>query len=235
ITVSSADLTPPTVTAPAPITIYATVPGGATPGTVPALATFLTGASAIDDQPGVPTAQTPTLNGVAITATTVFALGANTVTFAFRAGAGTGGPATSVVTVLAGRPTLTVGLVGVAVTGTGQQTVTLRLTNTGAGTALNVNAALSGLKTQQGTGTMTVVSGLPANNPLLAPGQSFDFPIVVNVPPTVLRCLLSLSLTMSDSTGAPISAVVAQTIVPVDVTPPTVLNNGPTLGLTRTS
>ena len=58
------------------------------------------------------------------------------------------------------------------VAGPGQQTVTLRLTNTGAGNALNLNVALSSLRTLTGTGTVTLVSGLPANSPLLGPGQS---------------------------------------------------------------
>jgi hypothetical protein len=171
--------------------------------------------------------QPPTLNGIAVGAGTIFALGANTVTFTFTDGAGHTGTATSVVTVLAGRPALAVSLVGIAVAGPGQQTVTLKLTNTGAGNALNLSVALSSLRTLTGTGTVTVASGLPATSAVLGPGGSLTLPILVNVPSTVLRFALSLALTITDSTGAALSSASTQTIFPIDVTAPFVTNNGP--------
>jgi hypothetical protein len=229
------DVTPPTVTPPAPTTVFATVAAGATPATAPSLAAFLSGATAVDDGPSSPAAQPPTLNGIAITGTTVFTLGNNTVTFAFRDAAGNVGTATSVVTVVGGRPSLSIALVSVIVSGSGQQTVTLRLTNTGTGNALSVNAAPSSLRTLAGTGTVTIASGLPTNSPLLGPGQSLNLPILVNVPATVLRFALSLGLTTTDYTGALLSSVATQTIFPIDVTPPTVLNNGPTITPARLS
>jgi hypothetical protein len=222
------DLAPPTVTPPASITVYATTPTGATAATLPALAAFLNGATAVDDSGAAPTPQPPQLNGAAVTATTEFPIGVNTVAFSFTDAAGHVGTATSTVTVLAGRPAFSVSIVG-AIAAAGQQSTTLRVTNTGAGNALGLSVALASLRTLAGSGTVTLVSGLPATVAVLVPGQSFDIPVVINVPTTVTRFALSESLATTDYTGAILSTSATQTIFPADVTAPTVLNNGPAL------
>ena len=227
-------MTPPTVTAPATIAVYATVAGGATPGTLPALAEFLTGATAVDDAPVAPVQQTPRLNGAAITDTTVFAPGLNTVTFSFIDAAGNVGTADSVVVVIGGgQPSLSVALVG-TIAAAGQQNATLRVTNNGTANALNLNISLGSTKTLVGTGTVTLVSGLPAAIPLLGPSQSFDIPIAVNVPTTVQRFTLSEGLTMTNYAGAALSTTATQAIIPKDVTAPTI-TVGPSITVTSTS
>jgi Tol biopolymer transport system component len=227
------DVVSPTVTPPAPITVYATGPTGATQALLPALAQFLAGATAVDNVAAAPVQQPPQLNGAPILPTTVFALGANTVTFRFTDAAGNVGTGTSIVTVLSGRPALSASLVG-TITNAGQQAVTLRVNNTGAGNALNLNVALSAVRTLTGTGAVTVVSGLPASAPLLGPGQSLDIPIVVNVPSTVQRFALTEGLTMADHMGASLSTTATQTVIPVDDVGPTI-TLGPSITVTSTS
>jgi hypothetical protein len=228
------DATPPTVTPPAPITVYATSPAGATPNVLPALAAFISGATAVDDGPTAPLQQPPLLNGAIIGSTTVFPPGVDTVLFTFTDGQGHVGTAISTVTVLTGTPTVAVSLVGTIAATTGQG-ATLHVTNTGGGNALGLSVSLTSLRTLSGTGTVTLASGLPATIPLLSPGQSLDIPLVINVPATVTRFAISESLTMTAFTGAPLSTAATQTIFPVDVTAPTVLNNGPALVPARTS
>jgi hypothetical protein len=154
--------------------------------------------------------------------------------FTFTDSEGNVGTAVSTVTVLAGGPTLSVGLVG-TIAATAGQSATLHVTNTGAGNALGLTVSLTSLRTLGGTGTVTLASGLPATTPLLSPGQSFDIPLVIDVPTTVTRLALSESLTMTDYAGAALSTAATQAIFPVDVTAPTVPNNGPGLVPARTS
>jgi hypothetical protein len=229
-----ADVTPPTVTPPAPITVYATLPTGATQALLPALSQFLLGATAVDNASAPPVQQAPQLNGAVIVPTTVFTLGANTVTFSFTDAAGNLGTATSVVTVVGGAPSLSVALVG-TIAAQGAQNATLRITNNGTGNALSLAIALASLRTLAGTGNVTLVSGLPATVPLLGPAQSYDIPIVLNVPSTVRRFAVSEALTTTDYTGALRSTTATQTVFPIDVTPPTLLNNGPTIVPARVS
>jgi Tol biopolymer transport system component len=229
-----ADVTPPTVTPPAAIAVYATVPGGATAGTLPALADFLAGATAVDDAPAAPVGQPPQLNGAAITDTTVLAPGLNSVTFIFTDTAGNVGTATSVVAVIGGgRPSLVVSLVG-TIPAAGNQNVTMRVTNNGTGNALGVNIALSSVRTLAGTGNVTLVSGLPAGVPLVSPGQSLDVSIVLNVPSTVRRFAISETVTMTDHMGASLTTTASQTVFPTDVTRPTIVS-GPTTTVTSTT
>jgi hypothetical protein len=138
------------------------------------------------------------------------------------------------VTVVGGQPSLSVGIVGMAVQEPGRQIATLRVSNDGTGNAFNLNIVLSNLKTLVGTGDVTLAGGLPASLPILSPGQSIDLPIVLDVPSTVLRFLLSEGLTMTDYTGAILSMNATQTIVPVDTTPPRILI-GPSASATSTT
>jgi hypothetical protein len=235
------DVTPPIVTAPAPITVYATQLGGTTPGTS-AVGVFLAAATAVDDGPAAPVQLSPMLNGAPVTTATLFALGANTVTFTFVDAAGHAATATSVVTVTGGRPSLAVRFVG-TIEASVNQHATLRVTNTGAGPALKVNASLSSIRTLAGSGTVTLASGLPAGVPtgappasrFILPGESYDIPIGLNVPFSVSRFVLSEALTMTDSTGTPLTSTAAQTVFPApDTTPPTI-TVGPAIRVTSSS
>lgn len=208
------DVTAPVVTAPAPITVYATTPLGA-PASVPAIGPFLMGATAADDGPSAPLQLSTTLNGVAITSTTVFAIGPNVVTFSFSDAAGHVGTATSVVTVVAGRPQLSVSLASsVGSPQPGQRLVSLRVINNGTGYALNASAALGSLRTLMGSGAVTLVSGLPAVLPNLAPGETTTIQILLNVPATVRRFAITEGFTVNDHTGTLLTSTFTQTIFP---------------------
>lgn len=226
------DETAPTVTPPADITVHATIPEGATAATVSALQLFLLGATAVDDV-SEPVQQPATVNGIAITPNTVFVLGTNVVTFSFTDAAGNVGTATSLVTVVGGRPSLSLALLG-PIAAAGPQAVTLRVSNNGTGNALGANVTLSGVRTLAGTGSVTLTSGLPASLPLLGPGQSFDIALVLNVPSTVLRFAMSEAMTMRDYAGQVLSGVATQTIFPLDVTAP-IIWVGPTATVTATT
>jgi hypothetical protein len=95
---SGPDLTPPVVTAPAPISVTAEEPGGIRGGSA-ALAAFLAGGSASDDRDPAPTRLAPQLGAIDIVATTLIPLGDSTITFRFRDAAGNVGTATSTITV----------------------------------------------------------------------------------------------------------------------------------------
>ena len=90
VTVTVVDTNPPVVTAPADIRVEAKSPTG-TPATNPAIAAFLTGASAVDDEDGVP---------VTTKAPSVFPLGPTVVTFSATDSAGNAGTAQTTVAVV---------------------------------------------------------------------------------------------------------------------------------------
>jgi len=90
-TVTVTDLSPPTVTAPAPISVTSTN-GGELPATTPAIAAFLTGASASDAVDG-------TISLISHNAPSTFPLGTTLVTFGASDAAGHQGSASASVTV----------------------------------------------------------------------------------------------------------------------------------------
>jgi hypothetical protein len=94
--------TPPTVTAPSPLAISATDLAGATADNSPLLTAFLVGDAATDDADSPLYRVGPSVDGVAVTGTTLFPLGTTTVTFEFEDVSGNSGTASSTVTVTAG-------------------------------------------------------------------------------------------------------------------------------------
>jgi hypothetical protein len=160
----------------------------------------------------VPQQLPPQLNTLTITDTTVFAIGSNTVTFSFRDASGHVGTATSIVTVLE-HPVVSVVVAGMTTPAAGKRVVTLRLTNTGTGKAVDLSVVLSSVRLGGG-GAVQVTSGFPMSIPLLAPGQSVDLQVAVNVPSPMPRFGLTETITMRDSTGTVITATVSQTIFP---------------------
>jgi hypothetical protein len=79
------DTRPPVVTAPRPLTVGCSAPGGATAATSPALASFLRGGTAVDRVDPFPARLAPTLAGAPVTDTTLFPADnrARPVTFSF--------------------------------------------------------------------------------------------------------------------------------------------------------
>lgn len=107
------DTRPPSVVAPAPLTTSCTTAGGATRATSPALAAFLSAATASDRADAAPVALAPQLAGVDIGATTLFPADnlTRTVSFRFRDRAGNVGQASAGVKVSDGvRPNVAVAL-----------------------------------------------------------------------------------------------------------------------------
>lgn len=106
------DTTPPVVTAPAPITIEATEPSGATGSASAVLAAFLAGGSATDNVDPSPVRLTPQFNGADATNATLFPIGTSTVTFRFQDASTNVGTADSTVTVTAPPPTCAADVTG---------------------------------------------------------------------------------------------------------------------------
>ena len=98
------DTTPPAVTAPAPVTIEATEPSGATGSASAVLAAFLAGGSATDTVDPSPVRLTPQFNGADVTNATLLPIGTSTVTFRFQDASTNIGTADSTVTVTAPPP-----------------------------------------------------------------------------------------------------------------------------------
>jgi hypothetical protein len=107
------DTRPPTVTAPAPLVTACTTAGGSTRASSPALAAFLSSASASDLGDAAPVALAPQMGGVDIAPTTLFPADnlTRTVSFRFRDRAGNEGQANSSVKVSDGvKPNVTLTL-----------------------------------------------------------------------------------------------------------------------------
>ncbi|MCE7959352.1 MAG: hypothetical protein DYH06_15655, partial [Acidobacteria bacterium ACB2] len=102
-TAVTADAQAPTVTAPTDVVVFQSLCcatfGGADPTTSPALAAFLSGATATDDCVAAATALAPQAGGFDVTGTTCFEVGTTTVTFRFSDAAGNVGTDTADVTV----------------------------------------------------------------------------------------------------------------------------------------
>lgn len=96
-----ADTQAPTVTAPAPIEIAATEPGGTRGTASPQLASFLNAGSATDDTDPSPVRLDPLVDGEVADFTTLFPVGLTTVTFRYQDAAGNLGTANTTVRVTA--------------------------------------------------------------------------------------------------------------------------------------
>jgi uncharacterized repeat protein (TIGR01451 family) len=93
------DNAPPVVMPPAGIVIFATEAGGSRANASTQLATFLAGATAVDDVDPFPSLLLPQVAGADVSLSTLFPLGTTVVTFRFQDASGKIGSATSTVTV----------------------------------------------------------------------------------------------------------------------------------------
>jgi hypothetical protein len=96
----------------------------------------------------------------------------------------------------------------------GTRNVNFTLSNNGAGTAYNAQiTAVTSVTTTGGSGTITLVSGVPGPSPgaQLAPGGSVTVPLVFNWPTTATKAAITLRITATDATGT-VSYPVTQTV-----------------------
>jgi hypothetical protein len=201
------DATPPTVTAPAPLTIEATQSNGATASSSAALAQWLASATAADLVDASPT------GGAAVSSSMVFPVGTTTVTFRFVDKSGNIGTATSTLTIVArGVPKMAVSIAGRgAVSGT-RQYVDLKFTNSGGGSVLRATTLLVPIPVR-GLGLIRVVSpGQPISIGDLAPGASRTIRIVLDVPVAVREFLLVEAGAFWTSSGTPAAFAETQTL-----------------------
>jgi hypothetical protein len=78
------------------------------------------------------------------------------------------------------------------------------LSNNGAGIAYNAQiAAITSITTTGGTGSVTLVSGIPGPNPgaQLGTGAKVNVPLVFNWPATATRVSITFRLNATDATG----------------------------------
>jgi hypothetical protein len=96
----------------------------------------------------------------------------------------------------------------------GTRNVNLILADNGAGTAYNAQiTAVTAITTTGGSGTVTLVSGVPGPSPgaTLASGGSVTVPLVFNWPTTATRANITIRMTATDSTGT-VTYPVTQTV-----------------------
>jgi hypothetical protein len=99
----------------------------------------------------------------------------------------------------------------------GTRVVNMILSNNGAGLAYNAQiTAVTAITIIAGTGTVTLVSGVPGPNPgvQLSPGGSVTVPLVFNWPTTVTKASFTIRMTAIDATGT-VSYPVTQTVASV--------------------
>ena len=210
--------TPPVVTPPAAISIPATQAAGATSGAWPALAAFLSAATATSSVSPAPTQLAPQVGGVAVTSATLFPIGTTSVTFSFKDANGNIGSAISTVTVAVGVPRITGSSAGVGTDPSGAVFVKVALTNTGTGNARNLKINTLVFRTLSGTGTVTYNTALSPSLPLtignLDVGASITTTIFVNVPSTVTRMSITESGPVQDVTGTNFNYSTAEAVIP---------------------
>ncbi len=201
------DTTPPVVTAPPAITVEATQSSGATASSSPALAQWLASATAVDLVDGAPT------GGAQATPSTVFPVGTTTVTFRFVDKKGNAGVATSRVTVVSGKPRITVSIAGRGPVSGTKQYVDLRFTNSGGASALRGTTLLVPVAVR-GYGLIKVASpSQPIAIGDLGPGASRVIRVVLDVPATVKEFLLVEAGAYWLTSGAPAAFAETQTLV----------------------
>ena len=216
--VVTAPATSPVVTAPASISIPATQATGATAAASPALAVFLAGATAVENITPAPVQLPPQAGGVAVTSTTLFPVGATTVTFSFKDSNGNVGSATSTVTVAVGVPRITGSMAGVGSDPSGATYFNVVLTNTGTGNAVNLVINTLTVRVLSGTGTVTYDAALSPALPLslgnLSVGTALTTRIYLNVPSTATRISITEGGPVQDVTGTNYSYSTAEAVVP---------------------
>jgi hypothetical protein len=209
--VTVVDTTAPVVTAPAPITLSATLSGGASGASSSTLAQWLASATALDAVDPSPQ------GGAQATPSTVFPVGTTTVTFAFADASGTVGTATSTVTVTAPTPTTLPARIAVSIAGRGvvsgsRQYVDLTFANTGGATAVRTTTLLVPVAVR-GYGLIRVVSpGQPVVIGDLAAGATRTIRVVLDVPATVKQFLLVEAGAYWTSAGTPAAFAEMQTL-----------------------
>jgi hypothetical protein len=209
------DNEPPEVTPPASITVAATEALGARGAASPALALFLAGGTATDNEDPSPTRLAPQVAGANVDDTTLFGLSTTTVTFRFQDVAGNVGSATANVTVIVGRPRLVGTIAGKSTPTPGVRDVDLVLMNTGTGNARDVKVSQIQFKTLSGSGTVTFASSpLPLMIGSLDIGASTTVRLRLNVPATVKRFSITEGGALKDVGGTSFSFSLAQSVIP---------------------
>ena len=183
------DTTPPLVTAPAALAIPATEFAGTRASSWPGLAAWLTSATARDLADTDPVALTADINGVPITGSTLFRIGATPVRFTFRDAAGNVGSATSTVNVSVGSARFETALVGSGTLPNGRRYVDLSVRNTGTGIAQWTTMVVVALPAK-GFGIITVRTPQPISIGDLSPGASRTVRIEMTIPGSVKEVLL---------------------------------------------
>jgi hypothetical protein len=211
--------TPPVVTPPANISIPATQAGGATGSASPALAAYLAGGSAVASSGPAPTRLPPQVGGVLVSNSTLFPVGITTVTFLFEDSSGNIGSATSTVTVTLGTPRITGSIAGVGTDpSSGATYVNIVLTNTGTGSAQNLQIGSLGLRVLSGTGTVAYNSTLSPSIPItignLAVGAAVTTRVYLNLSGTVTRIALTESGPVQDVLGTNYTYSTSEALVP---------------------
>ncbi len=209
---------PPAVTPPASISIPATQATGATGGASPTLASFLAGASATGGSGSPLTQLSPQVGGVAVSATTLFPVGATTVTFRFEDPSGNIGSATSAVTVTLGTPRITGSISGVGTDPSGATYVNVVLTNTGTGNAQNLIINSLVFRTLSGTGTVTYDTTLSPKLPITIGNLYLGAPVTtrvyLNVPGTATRISITEDGSVQDVLGTNYNYSAAESVIP---------------------
>jgi len=211
------DTTPPVVTPPLAITVPATEAGGARASQSPALAAFLSAGSAVDLVDASPARLPDQIGSVDVTSTTLFPIGRTTsVTFRFRDANGNVGTATSAVTVVLGKPKLSMAaLANGSIPGTSRKFVDLEVVNSGSGNARQITVTLITLATVKGTGTATLASPtLPLPIGDLDVGASGIVHVELVVPSTVKKLSITESGTLVNVKGALSTFTDSQKFVP---------------------
>ncbi len=180
------------MTAPASITIPATLSTGVRAADSPALAAFLASGTATDNVDLTPTRLAPFVNGVPVTSTTTFPFGATVVTFRFQDRAGNIGTATSSVTVVLGTPRIGVRVAASGTVSGTRKYVDLEFANTGDGNARNVYLDVVLLVPIKGGGNPTLASpALPLQVGSLDVGATRVVRLLLDLPSNVKQLSLT--------------------------------------------
>jgi hypothetical protein len=214
------DTTPPVVTAPGNITVTATETGGARGSASASLAAFLGGGTAHDAVDSAPTRLSPQVGGVDADNTTLFPIGASTVTFRFRDASGNVGSSTATVTVTAavtsaGKPSISAKAIGQGASSDGLFYVDVRFSNNGTGPASHIRLDLMTALVVKGSGRLVQVSPTqPVNLGNLDVGASQTVRIVLKLSGNVREILIGELGTFFNAKGIPDLFIQEQTVTP---------------------
>jgi hypothetical protein len=198
------DTTAPVVAAPGSLTIPATEAAGARGASWPALARLLTGATATDAVDEAPRL-TALVNGTIADMNTLFPLGkATTVTFSARDASGNVGTASSTVTVILGRPKISMRITGSGTVSGNRQFIDLAISNVGDGNARQAQLDLLLPIPVKGLGLPKLVAPkLPLQLGDLDVGATTMLHVILDVPTTVKTISLTAVGTFRNVHGLP--------------------------------